>query len=267
MKQASLDAFPAQVPASLRPALARLLEQLDKCCPDLLAGLYLIGSIALEAYEEGKSDVDFVAVLKREPTSDEWNALATVLRSATDEFGAVKLDGAFWLKQHLADALQRPVLCYRFEDGQSSRAESTFSPVDCWLLNQRPVVLRGNPWPEIGPAITWSDVIAYMRANLNSYWRAFTYHPRRLAWLLTDEGVEWATLGVSRLWCGIQNGVIVSKVEAGQAVLAADRPAWAEIVGEGLALRRGEPSRYRSRYARAWRTSVFAQEVIGEFNH
>ena len=60
--------LPARVPPLLHSKLCRYLHLLSVCAAGLVNGLYLYGSLALDAFDERRSDVDFVAVLTRKAT-------------------------------------------------------------------------------------------------------------------------------------------------------------------------------------------------------
>ena len=46
----------------------RYLRLADRLLPGMITGFYVTGSVALGAYRPGRSDIDFVAVLKVRPT-------------------------------------------------------------------------------------------------------------------------------------------------------------------------------------------------------
>ena len=52
-----------QIPDDVGRIVTRYLELVDEMLPRRLEGLYLVGSVALDDYREGESDVDFVAGL------------------------------------------------------------------------------------------------------------------------------------------------------------------------------------------------------------
>ncbi|MHB1683864.1 MAG: nucleotidyltransferase domain-containing protein [Bacilli bacterium] len=54
------------------------LSEIRQYMPDTLDGFYLHGSIALGAFIEHASDIDFVAVVKRELTQVDLDALASI---------------------------------------------------------------------------------------------------------------------------------------------------------------------------------------------
>src|SRR5205814_1197828 len=68
--------------------------------------------------------------------------------------------------------------------------------VTWWILKTHRLAIFG---PELPPFdLDWDLLIERMHENLNTYWKSFTRNPRRMAWLLTDYGVQWAVLGVLR---------------------------------------------------------------------
>jgi hypothetical protein len=258
---------PASVPTAIAPALSSYLARMTAHAPGLLQAFYLIGSIALDAFQEGRSDVDFVAVLGRQAAVADLALLRDAHRQFSRACPCCPMDGSYW---QLNDLRRQPLqavpgLCYH--DGQLRHTRDlTLSPVDCWLLARRGVVLLGSPPPTLGLPIDWDAVSSYMLTNLNTYWLSFTCAPSRLARLLTDQGVEWAVLGISRLWYALCAGEIPSKLRAGEYVFEQALPQWRTILAEGLAIRRQQPSSYRSRLARARDTVEFIKYVIQECN-
>lgn len=70
-------------------AVRRYLSQVDQLLPGVVTGFYVVGSVALGAYRERRSDVDFVAVLDRALTSPELRRLRIQhVRSGLHTFAA-----------------------------------------------------------------------------------------------------------------------------------------------------------------------------------
>ena len=61
-----------------RDVVNRYLEIADGVMPGLVEGLYLVGSVALNDWVEGVSDIDFVAVLAEPATDDDVVYLRTI---------------------------------------------------------------------------------------------------------------------------------------------------------------------------------------------
>lgn len=73
------------IPAIANEICGRFHAAFEARCPGRLRGLYLVGSIALDDFQPGRSDVDFVSVTREPVTCDDvapiHAALATLLPS------------------------------------------------------------------------------------------------------------------------------------------------------------------------------------------
>jgi predicted nucleotidyltransferase len=68
-----------RIPSELAPYLEQLVDVLERNAP--IEAVYLHGSAALGAYEQGRSDVDVVAVTSRSLSRDERRALAAAVEA------------------------------------------------------------------------------------------------------------------------------------------------------------------------------------------
>jgi hypothetical protein len=257
--------LPARLPPPLAPKLRHYLQLLAETAPGLVTACYLTGSLALGAFDEHNSDVDFVACLRGPAAPADLAALRTVHAALERAEGRWKLEGCYLQPGDLGRLPPQIAPCPCCADGVFHPAgDHDLNPVTWWLLKRCGLALLG-PEPQALPfTVAWADVAAYMRANLSTYWRAFTRPSRRLPWLLNDWGVQWAVLGVCRPWHSLRVGAITSKTAAGEAMLAQAPPRWQKIVQEGLGLRRGEPSLYRQRWRRAVAATKFIAYAIDE---
>jgi hypothetical protein len=234
------------------PALGYYLELLSGRNAGLLSAFYLIGSIALDAFEKGHSDVDFVAVLNRQPAASDIARLRECHREIQRLYPQCRMDGSYWQIEHIHAAVRPSAPVPGYRDSRFVAAACTsLTPVDCWLLARHGVTIIGQEpaCQELG--CNWSHVTGYMMANLNTYWLSFTRQPRRLAWLLADRGVQWAVLGISRLWYALDEGDLPSKLQAGLYLLARVPERRRGILTEAIALREGTRT-----IARAWPVCV-----------
>src|SRR5258708_31511097 len=70
----------AGIPEGLQPLFEDYLLTIDQSLPGLLAAFYLEGSLALGAFNERWSDIDFVGVLSRHCTKQEVETLEAIHR-------------------------------------------------------------------------------------------------------------------------------------------------------------------------------------------
>ncbi|MFD0597670.1 nucleotidyltransferase domain-containing protein [Catellatospora coxensis] len=78
------------------------VRALDERVRGLVTGLFVTGSVPLGDYWPGRSDIDFVAVMDREPTSAELAALGKVHLSLPDEMPGPDYDGIYLTRAQLA---------------------------------------------------------------------------------------------------------------------------------------------------------------------
>jgi hypothetical protein len=248
-------------------ATGHLIALLKRNTGDLIQGLHLIGSIADSDFRPGKSDLDFVAVLSRELTDDDAEALVVVHRSYRTDPTLPSLDGV-WLTEAELRAGPDAVA-----DGPTSQqgdfvvmARGNRNPVT-WFSLPDAVTLIG----ELDRDALWQDrerLISWVRENARSYWRrwlasASGFSPEGLA-MLGRAMPMWGVLGISRLHYTKATGKIASKSTAGEWALAAFDPRWHQIIEEALAYRRGEPSKYGNPFARRSDALAFVEMAIGE---
>lgn len=251
------------LPADVAPVVASLLAALDQAMPGAVEGFYLLGSVALGDYWPGESDVDFLAVI--DPGAD-LSPLAGTHLALARSFPQVRCDGIYVTPEELAlppdglgPAARDGVLTYRSRDERH--------PVTWLTLLRHGLVARGRmPSPD-WIAADVAAAIGYSRDNLARYWSPWPEqrrapHRDHLLSLLTDSGVIWGCLGVSRLHAAITAGSVLSKSAAGEH---AKRyfPAHRPIIDEAVRLRRGEITGYASPDQRAEALVAFMDDVIG----
>jgi hypothetical protein len=138
------------------------------------------------------------------------------------------------------------------------------SGVTWWILKHHGIALIGPPPDQLHiPPVDWNELIAQMHQNMKSYWLRFTTDPRRMAWLLTDYGIQWSVLGVLRQYYTFRERTITSKVGAGIYALEHTPPQWHGLIHEAIGIRRGrKTSSYASRIVRAVAARAFLQLII-----
>jgi predicted nucleotidyltransferase len=257
-----------------RRVLDRLLADLDRREPGLVAGVHLIGSVALGDGRPGQSDVDLVIV--RADGFDNaatMAALGPALAALRREQAQPTLDGIVLDAADLAagpDAIagDRPVL---FENEARLDGGSARNPVTWATLRQCGIAFRG----ELDRDRLWHDPIrldAWTRENLESYWRPWLARTDRLVSRsgiasLGTGAIEWGVLGVTRLHATLATGGIISKRDAGDYALDRVGPEWRPVVQEAIRIRERAPGgRYpsplhRRRAMRAYATMVIADAL------
>ena len=238
------------LPADVQSTVDAYLGLVDVAVPGLVEGLYLVGSVALDDYRPGASDVDFVAVTAARPDPRIRAALGRVHRRLARR---PRFEGVYVTWSELA----------------ADPASAGRDPVTWHTLAGHGLGVRG---PERSSVAVWTDeaaLAAWCRTNLDSYWRRWHRQAslplsRRSLACLRSWGPAWAVLGVSRLHYTIATGRITSKYGAGRYARDVFGPQWTPIVGECLRIRAGASLSYPGRLARRRDALAFLDMAIDD---
>jgi hypothetical protein len=255
--------LPSEVLATMS-AYARLVD--DKL-PGRIRGIYLIGSVALNDYRPGTSDIDFVAVSDTTLDASEIEWLGRVHTELRRMLPTPKLDCVYLTWSALAAAPVGFSAPYCLRGQFEPKGDFAITPVTWWTLHRHPIPLRGPA----RPIVHQDDQMLreWCRENLHSYWGSYVriargYGVHRLCSLMR-EPVVWGVLGVSRPHATIRTGEMISKTAAGAYALDVFPSRWSPIVREALAGRCGnDRSSYRNIFARRRDLLGFMEYVISD---
>jgi hypothetical protein len=262
-------------------SVGRYLSHIDRLLPGRVTGFYVVGSTALGAYRERRSDIDFVAVvdgdlgpaeLRRLRLQHAWSSAGTgttaIRRRRSPLTGAC--NGYFIRAGDLATPVTGivPVASHIGETFNVGVGGSDISPVGWKVLAERGIAARG-PEPASLPLDPQLDLMtSWNLGNLDHYWRPwaeqsshapgyFRFRPR---W-----ATAWGMLGAPRLHHSIATGEVISKEAAGGYALDVFPARWHPLIGDALAYWREEPGSLRlSRDERRRRTAEFVLEVVDD---
>jgi len=258
----------SRIPSSIQPLLAEFLSHLQEQFGEVLTGFYILGSIALGAYTEGQSDIDFVAVLNRQASAYEIEVLQALHRHLREKYPRPVLEGQY-LQTGQLGRLDNEVEGYpNYHDGMLHPDDRHgLNLVMWWVLKNKGITLLGTPTQELPIAVDWNRLVSEMVVNLNTYWAGWTREPDKFIRLYTDSGFQWAVLGVLRLFYTFREKSITSKVGAGEYALTVLPEEWKSVIQEALALREGRTERYfRGRIGRTREAVRFMKYVIERCN-
>jgi hypothetical protein len=253
-----------RIPEPVQPVLQEYLLGMEEHLPGLLAGFYIHGSLALKAFNLYSSDIDFITVVSRRCTASDVECLRRIHAEVAQQYPRWPLQGSYlkWddLGQfegvippspHLHDGVLTPDGCREID------------AVTWWVLKNRGIALVGPEPQDLAFTVDWEALLTRMHENLNTYWKNFTCKPARMAWLLTDFGVQWAVLGVLRLYYTFREEDITSKTGAGKYALAHLPGRWHRLIREAIQIREHTgASTYRFRIRRAVEAWAFLRYVI-----
>src|SRR5688500_2815095 len=165
--------LPCEVSATMS-AYARLVD--DKL-PERIRGLYLAGSLALDDYRPGRSDIDFVAVSDTALQPSELEMLRRVHTELRRTMPGPELGGVYLTWPALSVALVGlsvpDCLRGRFE----AKGAFPVNPVTWCFLHRLPLPLRGPA----KPVVHHDDQMLreWCREWLRSYWGSWVRSARR----------------------------------------------------------------------------------------
>ena len=247
--------------------MSAYVRLVDEKLPGRIRGLYLHGSLALDDYRPGRSDIDFVAVSDTALEPSELGLLGQVHSEMRRIRTAPKLDGVYLTWPALAGppiGLSAPN-CLRGEF--EAKGDFAINPVTWSMLHRHPLSLRGPA----RPVIHHDDQMLrqWCRESLQTYWGGYVRSARGCGmtrlYSLAREPAVWGVLGVARPHATIRTGEMISKTAAGAYALEVFPSRWSALVREALAGRCGsDRSSYRNIFARRRDALAFMEHVISD---
>ena len=254
-----------RVPELIKPLLEEYLLLTDHQLPGLLEAFYLDGSLALEDFRERWSDIDFIAVLRRRCTQPEVARLHAIHHRLERTYPRWPWQGEYLRWEDWAHPEQDQVLSLTYHEGrfQPRTHLDLQTSITCWTLKHHGLGLKGPTPQNLDLPVNWDTLLDQMTRNLHTYWGSFTTQPQRLAWLVTDSGIQWTVLGVLRQWYTCEVHDIASKTEAGAHALTHLPQRWHRLIQEALRIREQTAGAlYSSRIGRAIDAVRFVDYVI-----
>ena len=258
----------AEISQAVRPVLDEYVALLHDALPGLLAGMYLHGSLALGAFDPKLSDIDFITITSRRCTAADIDSLRAIHKTLLARYPQAQLEGSY-LQWHDLGRFQDTIPPQpHFHDGiLHANGYHDINAVTWWVLKHRGIPVVGPPAEHLDIQVDWEDLIAKMHRNMNTYWASFTSNPRRMAWLLSDFGVQWTVLGVLRQFYTFREHAITSKIGAGMYGLVHTPRQWRRLIQEAIDVRTGAArSSYSLRIVRALAAHAFLQLIIAACN-
>ena len=216
------------IPPDARHMAEQWLAVHDEVAPGLVEGLYLVGSLALDDWQP-RSDIDVVVFTADPATESDAAALEAAHAIAVGRLADVRpgtnVDGP---RLAWGDVSVPPMALHRpwTLDGAFHHDGECFelNPVTWHTLAARGVAVRGPEAPDLGVALDEHELRAFVRDNVDTYWRSVATSIAAAAADSQREEfdgglLEWCVLGVARMLVTWETGDVVSKTEAGRRLL------------------------------------------------
>ncbi|MFD3473650.1 nucleotidyltransferase domain-containing protein [Streptomyces sp. NPDC058695] len=209
-------------PAATTDLLDRFLTGLRETLPAPFS-LWAHGSLAGGDYQEGRSDLDLIAVVPHPLKPDEETRLATLHEGIDAELPlAAHLHCSYMPRGDLDDPDRT-----HFTWAHREAYARTVTPITRRELHTYGLVLHGDPIAGTLPPVEDRTLREYILTDLTGYWRPRTGRPE--LWL---ENV-WVDLGLmvlARATVTLRDGTLVSKAEALAVLTELGAPA--EVVAD-----------------------------------
>ncbi|MBL8077306.1 MAG: DUF4111 domain-containing protein [Anaerolineales bacterium] len=257
-----------RIPKPIRPILENYVLLTNKELPDLIGGFYIVGSIALDGFNEQYSDIDFVAVLNRKANQADIEQLAIIHKSIEKDLPTWKLSGCYIQTRDLGHFENEIAPHPYYHDGKfHEKGYFEINPITWWTMKNHGIAVTGQEPAELPFTVDWNLLIARMKDNLNSYWVSWTNRIDGFLAMLSDWGIQWTVLGVLRQYYTFRENSITTKTNAGEYALACLPSHWHSIIQEAINIREGKKkSLYRSKVSRMMTAVKFLRYVIQKSN-
>ena len=261
-----------RLPPLVADVVERYLIAIDAHSPGLIQALYLTGSVALDDFRPGASDIDFLAVTTQRLDTLARTGLQRVLARVSAERRKPFFDGTYvtWSDLKADPAARRPSASVH--QGRWNDHDPDSCDLVTWhTLAWHGVAVRG---PEPRMVEVWTDrsaLEAWTLHNMATYWRNWHARARRLPSKLGlanlgTWGPSWGVLGLARQHFTVRTGDITSEYGAGLYAREVFPSRWHSIIDECLRIRGmpDAPSGYRSALARRRDTLAFMELVMSD---
>jgi len=220
-------------------------------------GIYLYGSVALGAFIEGSSDIDFIAILKEEPCTQDRDLILEAHKEVEVILPDTDIMGAYILKSEIGmlEDERSFLLTYFNKELHTNGFGSDLNPVTWWMVTNRGIHVYGSA-QLIDFKIEMDHVLPYVINNLNTYWKGTVEKlKQQLAFIEAvaheesvtkqlDEAVEWCSLGMLRQLYTLKEKDITSKIGAGLYGLDVLPEKFHELIQEAISIKKRQPIRH-----------------------
>ena len=240
-----------QLPVIVQSFMQKYVELLNKNLPsDLIEGVYIYGSIALGAFNESKSDIDFIVLLRREVSELEVATIQDIHVQMNKQPFGKRMDGVYIQLNAIGKTNEElPTYPYCI-DGEVKVGHWDVNHITWLVLKEHGITLQGTPIGDLHIPTKWNDVFITLEYNMNKYWLNKT---KKAYLFLFDSMVESATCTISRIICSLEQRDIFSKDKAVMLCIDMLPERWHLLLKEGSRIRTkaNTKSLYKSKLKRA----------------
>lgn len=229
--------------------------------PNTLEGLYLHGSIALNAFVENSSDIDFLTIINHRLSASEAGVLSEIHQLIANSSKS-EMDGHYLIREEMGS--QAEGLYYN--EGQLHDG-TVINPVTWWILKKKGIPVLGE---ELSIEVDIKDLLSYVSHNMNTYWadriRKIEDNDQLLLLptVVLNQEIEWSVLGMLRQYYTLREHDIISKLGAGEYALEHVPEEWHNIINEAIHIRNGAQTFFASEEKRLNTALSFMKYILKE---
>ncbi|MEK3799321.1 aminoglycoside adenylyltransferase domain-containing protein [Peribacillus sp. FSL H8-0477] len=248
-----------KIPVSVQSVLNEYMTLLNERLPNTLVGLYLHGSIALNAFVENSSDIDFLTIINHRLATSEAAILYEIHQSIARN-SKPDMDGYYLIQEEIGS--QAEGLYY---NGGQLQDKTVINPVTWWILKNKGIPVLGE---ELNFAVDRMDLLSYVSENMNTYWanRIRKIEDSDPLLLLPkeflNEEIQWSILGILRQYYTLREHDIISKLGAGEYALKHIPEEWHHIINEAIQIRKGTGKTFFESEKKRLNTASLLMEYI-----
>lgn len=236
----------SKIPILVQNVLDDYIALINHRLPNMLEALYLQGSLALGAYVENSSDIDFIVITNRRLLEGDANVLSEIHSKVAYQYNNPELDGVYIVRGDLGRLNLGDEKYLIYNSGKMSYG-SNFDPIIWWILQTKGIKVVGTEQTTFDFDINISQLLSYVNENMNSYWvqrvQKMEISITELYNLPTEDidyEIEWTVLGLLRQFYTLKEHDIISKLGAGKYALQNLPMEWHPIIKEAMNIRKGE---------------------------
>src|SRR3954453_21136379 len=123
------------LPESVQQVMSEYIALVHQALPGLLTGMYLHGSLALNAFNPGLSDIDFISITSRRCTAADSDSLRSLHHRLAQRYPHAQLEGCYLLAEDVGRFEEAiPPHPYIHDDIFQASGYHDINAVTWWIL-------------------------------------------------------------------------------------------------------------------------------------
>lgn len=256
-----------RIPNIIKPLLYQYEKALRERFKNKIYGVYIYNSVALGAFDENKSDIDFITIINEGFTKDEIEDLRKIHHNLKENFHYGKIMEGMYIDILNLGKTNSDMKPYMFfaDEVFNDCGYYDINYVTWWTLKNKGIAINSPEISTLGIEVSWDNVIKNMGYNLNGYWGKKVSEK---ATFFTDYWIEFSVLTLCRILYTLEYKDITSKANATKKAMDILPNQFQNIINEALRIRKNfsVKSIYESTEKRAHEVKTFISYVINYCN-